>query len=175
MFATSLKRLGKACILASSTKNLSSSARPFNVLGIQQIAVGAASKSDLNSFWVDKLGITKVGEYRSEKENVDEDILTLGSGATVVEIDLMEPINPDKAPRVNVPALNHVGLWVDDIHAAVATLSSQGVVFTPGGVRKGASGFDVTFIHPKSACGVLVELVQAPKHVQDFHNENKKK
>ncbi len=35
----------------------------------------------------------------------------------------------------------------------------------PGGIRKGASGFDVAFVHPKSACGVLLELVQAPNEV----------
>lgn len=34
-----------------------------------------------------------------------------------------------------------------------------------GGIRRGASGFDVTFVHPKSACGVLLELVQAPADV----------
>jgi lactoylglutathione lyase len=41
---------------------------------------------------------------------------------------------------------------------------------TVGGIRKGASGFDVTFVHPKSACGILLELVQAPKTVvEDFN------
>ncbi len=42
-----------------------------------------------------------------------------------------------------------------------------------GGIRKGASGFDVTFVHPKSACGVLLELVQAPKEVIEAHNSAK--
>jgi lactoylglutathione lyase len=42
-----------------------------------------------------------------------------------------------------------------------------------GGIRKGASGFDVTFVHPKSACGVLLELVQAPKDVIDAYNKEK--
>jgi lactoylglutathione lyase len=37
------------------------------------------------------------------------------------------------------------------------------VQFTPGGIRKGAAGHDVCFIHPKSAEGVLIELVQAPE------------
>ena len=70
------------------------------------------------------------------------------------------------------PALNHVGLWIDDLAAAVAWLEQRGVRFTPGGVRKGASGFDVCFIHPKGnevtpigGEGVLIELVQAPPEV----------
>jgi lactoylglutathione lyase len=72
------------------------------------------------------------------------------------------------------PALNHVGLWIDDLPAAVAWLEAQGVRFTPGGIRKGASGFDITFIHPKGSDdapiggeGVLIELVQAPPEVVD--------
>ena len=89
-----------------------------------------------------------------------------------VEVDLMEPIDPDKRPRVHEPPLNHVGLWVDDLQAAVAWLERQGVRFTPGGIRRGAAGHDVCFIHPKGNAsapvggqGVLIELVQAPPPV----------
>jgi lactoylglutathione lyase len=146
--------------------------RPFNVLGIQQIAIGGLDKSALSGLWSDLFGVTKVGDYVSESENVDEDILELGSGPHAVEIDLMQPLNPDASPRVHVPALNHVGLWIDDLEAAVAWLGEQGMRFTPGGIRKGASGHDVCFIHPKgneatprSGEGVLIELVQAPSDV----------
>ena len=147
-------------------------ARPFRVLGIQQIAIGGTSKSALHSLWVDLFGLVQTGTFRSERENVDEDILTLGQGTSAVEIDLMEPIDPDRSPKVHDPRLNHIGLWVDDLAAAVAWLTARGVRFTPGGIRKGASGFDVCFIHPKgndqaprSGEGVLIELVQAPPHV----------
>lgn len=148
--------------------------RPFRVLGIQQIAVGAADKSELSKLWVDTLGLTVTGNYRSEKENVDEDIAVMGSGPFKVEVDLMQPIDPEKSPKVHNPPLNHIGLWVDDIHKAAEWLASKGVRFTPGGIRKGAAGFDVTFIHPKGneenpigGAGVLIELVQAPKEVID--------
>ena len=148
------------------------SERPFKVLGIQQIAVGGADKSRLRKLWVETLGLELHGNYKSEKENVDEDIATMGAGAFKVEVDLMQPIDPSKKPRVDSPALNHVGLWVDDIHAAVKWLGEQGVRFTPGGVRAGAAGYDVTFIHPKGndalpigGEGVLIELVQAPGEV----------
>lgn len=145
------------------------SERPFSILGVQQIAVGGLDKSRLKTLWVDLLGATPTGTYRSERENVDEDICVVGHGAAEVEIDLMQPIDPDGRPRVHSPALNHVGLWVDDLAAAVAWLSAQGVRFTPGGIRKGAAGHDVCFIHPKGSEqlpfggeGVLIELVQAP-------------
>ena len=148
------------------------SARPFKVLGIQQIAVVGPDKSALRKLWVDTLGLSLHGNFKSEKENVDEDIAVLGSGPFKVEVDLMQPIDPEKKPRVDQPALNHIGLWVDDIHAAVEWLTAQGVRFAPGGIRKGAAGYDVTFIHPKgnealplSGEGVLIELVQAPPEV----------
>jgi len=148
------------------------SARPFKVLGIQQIAVGGLDKDKLRTLWVDTLGLTLDGNYRSEKENVDEDIAFLGQGAHRVEVDLMQPLDPERSPKVHSPPLNHVGLWVDDLAAAVEWLTEQGMRFAPGGIRKGASGFDVCFVHPKGneefpVCGegVLIELVQAPTEV----------
>ena len=94
------------------------SERPFRVLGIQQIAVGGTDKGRLRRLWVDTFGLQVVGDYRSERENVDEDIAILGSGPFKVEVDLMQPIDPEKKPRVDTPPLNHIGLWVDDIDAA---------------------------------------------------------
>ncbi len=146
-----------------------SSARPFRILGVQQIAIGGADKSELRRLWVDTLGLSPVGSYRSERENVDEDILAVGDGAARVEIDLMQPIDPAGRPKVHEPPLNHIGLWVDDLRGAVEWLQAQGVRIAPGGIRRGASGHDICFIHPRGSddapiggCGVLIELVQAP-------------
>ena len=150
--------------------------RPFEVLGVQQIAVGGLEKERLRHFWVDILGIRYASTYRAESENVDEDICEIGQGPSRVELDLMQPIDPEGRPRVHDPALNHLGLWIDDLPAAVEWLTAQGVRFTPGGIRKGAAGFDVCFIHPKASAdapigaeGVLVELVQAPVEVREAY------
>lgn len=146
--------------------------RPFKILGVQQFAVGGLDKSKLRRLWVDTLGLRVSGAYRSESENVDEDIAAAGSGPLACEVDLMQPLDPTRKPAVNEPALNHVGLWVDDLPAAYDWLAAQGVRFTPGGIRKGGSGYDICFIHPKAndafpigGEGVLVELVQAPPEV----------
>jgi lactoylglutathione lyase len=146
--------------------------RPFKVLGLQQIALGGLDKQRLGRLWVDTLGLERTGEFRSATENVDEDILALGTGPLKVEVDLMQPLDAERKPAVHQPALNHVGLWIDDLEAAVTWLQSRGVRFTPGGIRKGAAGFDVCFIHPKGnddfpmgGEGVLIELVQAPPEV----------
>ena len=146
--------------------------RPFRVLGIQQIAIGGPSKERLKKLWVEMFGLAVTGNYVSERENVDEDITQMGSGPFKVEVDLMQPLDPAKKPAVNEPPLNHVGLWIDDLPAAVAWLTGQGVRFAPGGIRKGAAGFDITFLHPKAneqfpiaGEGVLIELVQAPAEI----------
>jgi hypothetical protein len=71
------------------------------------------------------------------------------------------------------------GLWrqveseqVQHPNKISANLAVAGVRFTPGGIRPGASGHNVTFIHPKGneaspigGAGVLIELVQAPADV----------
>ncbi len=143
--------------------------RKFRILGVQQIAIGGPDKAALRRMWVDLFGLEQVGTFRSERENVDEDIAVVGKGPFRVEVDLMQPLDPEKKPRVDQPPLNHIGLWVDDLPAAVEALEAAGVRFAPGGIRKGASGHDVCFIHPRgneefplSGEGVLIELVQAP-------------
>ena len=148
-------------------------ARPFHVLAVQQIAVGGYDKARLARLWVDLLGVERVGSFQSQAENVDEDILRIGTGPSAVEVDLMQPLDPNGRPRVSEPALNHVGLWIDDLRAAYEWLSAQGVRFAPGGIRRGAAGHDVCFIHPKGSDeapqggeGVLIELVQAPPELR---------
>jgi lactoylglutathione lyase len=146
--------------------------RPFKVLGIQQIAIGSTSKDRLRTLWVDMLGLELTGNFVSERENVDEDICAIGSGPFKVEVDLMQPVDIEKKPAVHATPLNHIGLWIDDLPVAVEWLTAQGVRFAPGGIRKGAAGFDICFMHPKaseefpiSGEGVLIEMVQAPAEV----------
>ena len=146
--------------------------KPFRILGLQQIAIGAPDKGRLRTLWCDIFGLATKGQFRSERENVDEDICAMGKGAFKVEVDLMEPIDPNGKPAVHTTPLNHIGLWIDDLPKAVEWLSANGVRFAPGGIRKGAAGFDICFVHPKSSDqfpvggeGVLIELVQAPPEV----------
>lgn len=146
--------------------------RPFRVLGVQQIAVGALTKDRLRTLWIDLLGLELTGRFVSERENVDEDVCAIGRGAHRVEVDLMQPLDPQKKPAVHAVPLNHVGLWVDNLPGAVEWLGAQGVRFAEGGIRRGAAGYDICFLHPKAneefpICGegVLIELVQAPPEV----------
>ncbi len=142
----------------------------FRILGLQHIAVGGLSREPLLHLWQTLFGLTTVGEFSSVSENLKETRLELGVGECRVEIDLMEPFDAESSPRVHTPALHHIGLWVDHLEKAVSYLENRGVRFAPGGIRPGAAGHDVAFIHPRgneshpfSGEGVLIELVQAPK------------
>jgi lactoylglutathione lyase len=146
--------------------------KPFKILGIQQVAIGGPDKNKLKTLWVDMFGLEMTGTFKSERENVDEDICAMGKGVHKVEVDLMQPIDPEKKPAVHTTPLNHIGLWVDNLPVAVEWLTANGVRFAPGGIRKGAAGYDITFLHPKGndefpigGEGVLIELVQAPPEV----------
>ncbi len=146
--------------------------KPFKILGIQQVAIGGTDKNKLKTLWVDMFGLEVTGTFKSERENVDEDICAMGKGVHKVEVDLMQPIDPEKKPAVHATPLNHIGLWVDNLAVAVEWLTANGVRFAPGGIRKGAAGYDITFLHPKGneefpigGEGVLIELVQAPPEV----------
>ena len=146
--------------------------RPFKILGVQQIAIGGTNKQKLKTLWVDLLGFQYKDTFVSERENVDEDICAIGKGAHEIEVDLMQPLDIDKKPAVHQTPLNHIGLWVDDLPNAVNWLTEQGLRFAPGGIRPGAGGYDIIFVHPKGneefpfgGEGVLIELVQAPPEI----------
>jgi lactoylglutathione lyase len=96
----------------SSRAFLSTGARPFRVLGIQQVAIGCVDKGPLEALWKGIFGLEASATKKIESENVEEDIVKLGVRPYEVEIDLMTPIDPDKSPKVHVPPLNHiVSLW----------------------------------------------------------------
>ncbi|MGH7791608.1 MAG: VOC family protein [Thermodesulfobacteriota bacterium] len=145
--------------------------RPFKVLGVQQIAIGGLDIKALRRLWIDTLGLTPTINFRNDTENVRGEIAVVGFGPFRLDVNLLQPIDPEKSPRAHKPPLNHIGLWVDDIRAAVDWLSAQGVGFTPRGIRKGAAGHEVCFIHPNMGGeGVLIELVQAPPELIEFCN-----
>jgi lactoylglutathione lyase len=73
--------------------------RPFKVLGIQQVAIGGPDKGRLRRSGSTSSAWKLTGTFVSERENVDEDICAMGSGPFKVEVDLMQPLDPDRASR----------------------------------------------------------------------------
>jgi lactoylglutathione lyase len=118
------------------------------------------------------LGLEITGNFVSERENVDEDIVAMGKGPFKVEVDLMQPVDPEKKPAVHATPLNHVGLWIDDLPKAVEWLSptacashrAESARVRPAStslscIRKANAEF------PIAGEGVLIEMVQAPPEV----------
>jgi lactoylglutathione lyase len=95
-------------------------------LGLQQVAIGSLNKPELAKFWGELLGLKKVHSFTSEKENVNEDTMVMGKGILgEVHLDLMAPLDPEKSPKVHIPPLNHIGLWVDDLPKCVESLTGN--------------------------------------------------
>jgi lactoylglutathione lyase len=106
--------------------------KPFRILGIQQIAVGGPTSSACARCGWTCFGLQVRSTFVSERENVDEDICALGSGPTAVEVDLMQPLDPERKPAVHATPLNHVGLWVDDLPRAVRVDDGARRALRPG-------------------------------------------
>ena len=79
---------------------MSTSPRPFRVLGVQQIAIGSVERGPLKQLWQDIFGLQPSSTMKLEKENVEEDILKLGPSPYEVEVDLMTPVDPNGKPKV---------------------------------------------------------------------------
>lgn len=146
--------------------------RPFKILGVHHIAIGNADLGRLRHLWGEMLGLTVGDVFTLPSENVSGSIARLEAGPYTVEVDLLQPLDADKKPAPHLPPLNHIAFWVDHLPEAVEWLTGQGVRFTPGGIRKGAEGREMAFIHPKASAeypvggeGVMIELVQAPVEV----------
>jgi lactoylglutathione lyase len=146
--------------------------RPFRILGVHHFAVGNADLGRLRHLWGDVLGLSVGAPFTLASENVTGSIARLEAGPYTVEIDLLQPLDADKKPAPHLPPLNHIAFWVDDLQQALTWLTAQGVRFAPGGIRQGAEGREMAFIHPKASEdfpiggeGVMIELVQAPPTV----------
>jgi methylmalonyl-CoA epimerase len=87
-----------------------------------------------------------------------------GGGKLAPALELLEATADDSPIAKYVgkrgPGLHHVALRVEDIRAALAELKSRGVRLIDETPRPGAHGALVAFVHPSSAHGVLVELIQ---------------
>ena len=128
----------------------------INHLGIATRDIAEALK-----FWGDALGLENVDTEIVEDQKVRIAMLTLGES----RIELLEPIGEDspitKFLEKRGGGIHHIAVEVEDIEASLAKLKSEGVRLIDESPRIGAEGCLVAFVHPSSANGVLLELVQS--------------
>jgi methylmalonyl-CoA epimerase len=124
-------------------------------LGIATREIAAALK-----FWQDALGL----EHVHTEEVADQKVRVAMLPAGESRIELLEPTAPDspisKFLEKRGGGLHHVAFEVDDIRSVLERLRSLGFRLIDEEPRIGAGGCLIAFVHPASAGGVLLELVQ---------------
>lgn len=130
----------------------------INHLGIATKGIDEALK-----FWEDALGLKNVHTEIVEDQKVRVAMLPIGES----RIELLEPTSTDspisKFLEKRGGGIHHIAVEVEDIEAALAKLKREGARLIDETPRIGAEGCLVAFVHPASANGVLLELVQENK------------
>ena len=127
----------------------------INHLGIATSGIDEALK-----FWSGALGLENVHTETVEDQKVRVAMLPIGE----TNIELLEPTTADspisKFLEKRGGGIHHIAVEVEDIEKSLAKLKSEGMRLIDEKPRVGAGGCLVAFVHPASANGVLLELVQ---------------
>ena len=127
---------------------------------IEHIGIATRALGDALDFWQGILGLEVEHTEDVATQRVRVAMLPLGES----QIELLEATSPDspiaKFIEKRGPGIHHVAIRVDDIQAELAKLKEKGARLIDETPRVGAGGCLVAFIHPSSANGVLLELVQ---------------
>jgi methylmalonyl-CoA epimerase len=127
---------------------------------INHLGIATKGIDDALKFWEDALGLENVHTEIVEDQKVRVAMLPIGES----RIELLEPTSEDspisKFIEKRGGGIHHIAVEVEDINAALAKLKAQGMRLIDESPRIGAEGCLVAFVHPSSANGVLLELVQ---------------
>lgn len=129
---------------------------------IDHVGIAVPDLDAAIAFYAETFGIVSVHEETNEEQGVREAMLSVGDGAT--QLQLLAPLTPDstiaKFLDRSGPGVQQVAYTVDDVAAVSNTLRERGLRLLYDEPRRGTSGSRVNFVHPKDAGGVLVELVE---------------
>jgi methylmalonyl-CoA/ethylmalonyl-CoA epimerase len=127
---------------------------------INHLGIATKGIDEALNFWSDALGLENVHTEVVEDQKVRVAMLPIGES----RIELLEPTAADspisKFLEKRGGGIHHIAVEVEDIHAALAKLREKGMRLIDESPRIGAEGCLVAFVHPASANGVLLELVQ---------------
>jgi len=134
---------------------------------IEHIGIATRTLDDALSFWRDALGLQVVHTEVVEDQKVRVAMLPVGEP----RIELLEPTSEDspvaKFLEKRGAGIHHIAVRVDDIRATLERLKRSGARLIDETPRAGADGCLVAFVHPSSANGVLLELVEHTDSVND--------
>ena len=127
---------------------------------IDHIGIATRQIDQAMLFWRDTLGLGLESTEEVTDQGVRVGMLRLGD----TQVELLEPLNGDSPVgrflEKRGPGIHHIAIRVDDIRAELERLRTRGARLIDESPRVGAGGCLVAFIHPSSAGGVLLELVQ---------------
>ena len=134
----------------------------FKILGIEHVAIAVSSLKEPSKVFGDILGIDNTSTEEVVDQKVVTDIFDTGRG----KVELLEATSDD-SPISNFlekrgNGVHHIAFLVDDLEIALKDLAESGIDLIDKSPRIGAEGMLIAFLHPKSTCGVLVELCQKP-------------
>ena len=131
---------------------------------INHLGIATKQIEEALNFWEDALGLENVHTETVEDQKVRVAMLPIGES----RIELLEPISDDspisKFLEKRGGGIHHIAVEVTDIEASLEQLKNKGMRLIDERPRVGAGGCLVAFVHPSSANGVLLELVQSAKH-----------
>ena len=132
---------------------------------IDHLGIAVKSLAEAKKFY-EKLGLKPMADETVAAEQVRLSMVPVGES----RIELLEPTSPDspigKFLAKRGEGLHHIALHVDDLSATVERLKADGTRLISDEIKIGAGGHMYVFVHPSSAGGVLLELVEdAPQGV----------
>jgi len=130
---------------------------------LDHLGIAVRSLDEALRFYRDSLGLHASATEEIPGEGVRIAFLPVGES----RLELLEPLSRDSSIARFLDkkgeGIHHVCLAVTDLEAALASVELRGAQIISPRVRTGAGGRRVAFIHPRSAGGVLLELVERPR------------
>ena len=127
---------------------------------IDHIGIATSSLDESQQLW-SILGFTQGEDQINSEQGVK---IRFMNGNTSTRIELLEPLGDDtpvgKFISKNGPGIQQIAVRVKDIEATISKLLSDGVKMVSETPTLGADGHRIAFVHPSSAGGVLIELVE---------------
>lgn len=127
---------------------------------IDHLGIAVKSLTQAKAIY-EKLGLNISAEETVDQEKVKVAMIAVGDS----RLELLEPISEDSTIARFIAkrgeGLHHISLRVPDLESTVAKLRSEGVRLVSNEIKTGAGGHRYVFVHPQSAGGVLLELVQS--------------
>ena len=134
----------------------------MSITAIDHVGIAVADLDAAIELYTKAYGMTCVHTEVNEEQGVREAMMAVGDSGSYIQ--LLEPLNPDttigKFLDKNGPGIQQMAYRTDDLDALSDKLRGEGMRLLYDAPKHGTAGSRVNFIHPKSAGGVLVELVE---------------